>query len=70
MSRRAFILVAVGLAVAAALWWRSGSGGGNAVVDVKMPALSASAKEGRLFSPPIVRHATAPTGEAPTADRR
>ena len=51
MSSRAFILVAVALAVAAALWWRSGGGGGHANVDVKMPVLSAAAKEGQvLFS--------------------
>ncbi len=52
MNNRTFILVAVALAVAAALWWRSdGGGGGHATVDVKMPALSAKAKEGQaLFS--------------------
>lgn len=51
MNRRALILVAVGLAVALGLWWRFDGGGGRATVEVKMPALSAVAKEGQaLFS--------------------
>ena len=51
MNRRALILVAVGLAVALGLWWRFDGGGGRATVEVKMPTLSAVAKEGQaLFS--------------------
>ena len=51
MNRRILILVAVGLAVALGLWWRIDGGGGHATVDVKIPALSAAAKEGQaLFS--------------------
>ena len=51
MNNRTFIFIAVALAVALGLWWRSEGGGGHATVDVKMPALSATAKAGQvLFS--------------------
>ena len=49
MNNRTFILIAVALAVASGLWWRSEGGGGHATVDVNMPALSTVAKEGQAL---------------------